>query len=160
MNSQILDLIDHFARTLGLEGLAFDRDGIIELEVGDNIAITLGIDQHEHALFLGSEVVPQAAALAPTILRRLLITNARLAVRSGPSFALVPEVGSLLLQQRIPLAGLTYPDFERTWLSFVETHEAATAKLAQLTRTNEGTPPNSDDAELSLEDQQRLFLRI
>jgi Tir chaperone protein (CesT) family len=139
MNSQILDLVDHFSRTLGLPGLAFDRDGIIELEVGDHIAITLGMDEHEHALFLASEVRANAAAIAPAILRRLLITNARLALRSGPSFAIVPEVDSLLLQQRIPLAGLTYPDFERAWRSFIENLEAAAAKLARLTQTDATT---------------------
>ena len=160
MNSQILDLIEHFGRTLGLEGMAFDQDGIIELEVGDSIAVTLGIEPGEQALFLGSEVLPQAADLTPPILRRLLITNGRLAVRSGPSFAVVPEVGSLLLQQRVPLAGLAYPDFDRIWLSFIDTHEKAIAKLAQLTQRNAASEEVANDSELSLEDHHRLFLQI
>jgi hypothetical protein len=160
MNNQSLDLIEHFARTLGIEGLAFDADGVIELEVGESIAITIGIDEHEEALILVSEVFAQTAALPPAILRRLLITNGRFAAGHGPSFAITPEVGSLLLQQRIPLPGLTYPDFERMWLSFIETQEAATAKLNQLSNAEAVTQDTPPDAELSLEEQYRLFVRI
>jgi hypothetical protein len=160
MNNQTLDLIEHFARTLGIEGLAFDEDGIIELEVGESIAITIGIDEQEEVLFLVSEVFAQAASLAPAILRRLLITNGRLAAGQGPSFAIMPEVGSLLLQQRIPLAGLSYPDFERIWLSFIETQEASTAKLNQLSSAEAVTQDTPPDSELSLEEQHRLFVRI
>ncbi|MBV8968981.1 MAG: type III secretion system chaperone [Verrucomicrobia bacterium] len=103
----------------------------------------------------------QKVIIADHMLRAVsLKDNGRLAVRSGPSFAVVPEVGSLLLQQRVPLAGLAYPDFERVWLSFIDTHEKSVAKLAQLTQRNAASEEVANDSELSLEDHHRLFLQI
>jgi hypothetical protein len=160
LNAQIQGLLEHFGRTLGLEGLTFDEEGLIELRIGDKLSVTLGVEPHQQTLILSAEVLPETETLGPTLLRRVLITNARLATENGPSFAIAPEIGSLLLQQRIPLAGLDYPGFEQLWLAFLETHEIAVSKLEELAPTQEVANRQPAGAEVSPDDHTGHFLRV
>ena len=160
INSQIRGLVEDFARTLGMEGLAFDSDGFIELRIGTDLHVSLGVTPRQEALVLAAEVRPDADRIPPRLLRRILITNSRLASRKAPSFAIVPNVRALLLQQRIPIADLDYPQFETLWLDFLETHGKAVSALAALMPDQEQKSESDATVGPKLQDELGGFLRV
>ena len=143
-----------------MEGLAFDSDGFIELRIGTDLHVSSGVTPGQEALVLAAEVRANADRIPPTLLRRILITNSRLATRNGPSFAIVPGVRALLLQQRIPIAELDYPQFETLWLEFLETHGKAVSALAALMPDEKQKSETGATAEPSLHDQLGGFVRV
>ena len=126
------DVITQWADAIDLPGLAFDEDGIIELQLGGDLFISLALDEPNLSITACAQVRPAIDDLSTTLVRRLLITNAKLQERDGPSFAVDPSTGCLVLQLQIPLRGLVYSRFEYQVQAFVEAFEKSTGSLNEL----------------------------
>lgn len=125
-------LIEQFSHALGIPGLALDEDGMTTLRMGDGLLVQVAYDASSGELIFSAVVHPEASDLPPAALRRMLITNVKLHAESGPAFAIVPDEGSVVLEQHIPLTDLAYSQFEEIWTTFLDQVERARAKLGQL----------------------------
>jgi hypothetical protein len=104
-------LIDQLADEIDLAGLAFDDEGLIELQVGEGKLVTIAVDPTEDALFLVANVAGPVDGLPASSLRRLLQRNAA-AYAAGHAFSAVdPGTRHLILQQQLTLPGLGYTAF-------------------------------------------------
>jgi hypothetical protein len=104
-------LIDQLADEIDLAGLAFDDEGLIELQVGEGKLVTIAVDPTEDALLLVANVAGPLDGLPAATLRRLLQRNAA-AYATGAAFSAVdPGTRHLILQQQLPLPGLGYTAF-------------------------------------------------
>lgn len=125
-------LIKQWSEAIELEGLMFDEEGVIELLLGDDLYLSLGVDEAGDAILLCAELLPDAAALPDGVLRRILITNASQHAKSGPTFAISPGSGGLVLQKSVSIQDVQYAEFEATLLEFIEAFDKTKAQLRTL----------------------------
>jgi hypothetical protein len=147
-------LIKQWSEAIELEGLMFDEDGVIEILLGDDLHLSLGVDEAGEAILLCAELLPDASALPNGVLRRILITNASQHAKNGPTYAISPGSGSLVLQKSVSIQDVHYADFEAALLEFIEAFDKTKARLRTLTPDPDAfegaTAPDFDQPEESI----------
>ncbi|WP_050026336.1 type III secretion system chaperone [Verrucomicrobium sp. BvORR034] len=144
-------LIEQFSHSVGVPGLTLDDEGSLTLRVGEGQLVQVAHDPSSGELILSAQVHPDADELPPAALRRMLVTNVKLHAESGPTFAIVPDDGTVVLEHHLSLANLEYSEFEAAWTLFLDQVERASAKLTQMAESH--TAAAYDGEPLSSEQQ-------
>jgi len=135
-------LAEDLARALGVDGLAFDEDGTLTLELDDRILVCAALEHGGEALTLFAPVT--AGPLAdPGLTRRALEANFLWRGAGGATLAVEPGSGQLALLRRVPLAGLGYPAFAELLEAFADqaaawADEAAESAAAEAVDRRDG----------------------
>ena len=113
-------LVDSLASDLELEGLAFDEQNRIVLQIGEEHLVTLALDgQDPDSLYLFAAITA-ASPEAPDPLWRALKANYLWGESAGATFAVEPETGVLVLHRRLDLTRLDYPAFHTALERFAD----------------------------------------
>lgn len=137
-------LIEQFSHSVGVPGLTLDDAGSLTLRVGEGLLVQVAHDESSGELIFSAQVHPDADELPPAALRRMLVTNVKLHAESGPSFAIVPDDGTVVLEHHLSLANLEYSQFEAAWTLFLDQVERASAKLTQLAEAPTPQPADTE----------------
>lgn len=152
-------LIEQFAHAVGIPGLTLDEEGLMTLRTGDDHLVNVAHDASSGELILSAEVHPDADALPPSALRRMLVTNVKLHAESGPAFAIAPGEGTVVLEHHLPLHDLEYSQFEMVWTKFLDQAERARTKLEHLVNTSAISNDNPPQEGEPLSSEQLFVLR-
>lgn len=113
-------LVDELGRTLGLEGLHLDEDASLTLELDGQLVVSLGVEDQGSLLLLAS-IQGTEGPKPQAFLETMLESNFLWQGGRGATLAIEPASGVITLEQRLPLAGLAFPEFQAALEAFVNT---------------------------------------
>lgn len=138
-------LIGELGKALGIEGLAFDAEGVCDLVFDEAITVRLAQDAAADRVLAVSAVGRIGDDGGEAMLENLLAANLFWSGTGGATIAAEPD-GTLALMQAWPLAGLGFPQFEEGLRGFVEACEAWTRRLQGAEAPAPVAPSNAPPA--------------
>lgn len=153
-SADALHLLNLWSKALGLEGMVWDDEGVIELAVestlegAGRVPVFVTLEGDGADLLLSSEILAATDTMSAGLMRRVLATNSKLQSDCGAWLALVPSVGALCLLQRIHAPGMEYGTFEQHWLHFLDLRDQLVHRLQTIVQAGESA--NAYDADIPL----------
>lgn len=147
------DLVNQYARAVGMGPLSLDDEGRCSLLFDDKFSVTLAPQPETGALILFAELGPVSPDAELDLCRKMLEANYLWQHTGGwGTLALAPErhpnvPRTAVLTHQTPLASLDFGAFRNRLTDFVDTAEAWIDYLADggsQQEALEGPPPNAD----------------